>query len=236
MICRPWWKHLGYYREKNLEGCEILVKICNKCERSLDLSDYYKDKTKKDGLSTCCKDCRKQWKRDNKEKIASYNREYGQEHKEEAKIRKRKNRNNRVEHYRQLHRNWVARNPEKNKENKRKDYEKFKNAYIQRARLRRVLMESLRADLTYEQWVNTLFYFGQKCAYCGKDGEMHQEHIIPVSKSGEYTKDNIIPACPKCNLSKNNKDLEEWYPVQSFYCPDRLQFIQNFVNEFANQR
>jgi hypothetical protein len=33
------------------------MKICGKCKQNLDVSDFYKDKTKKDGLSWDCKDC-----------------------------------------------------------------------------------------------------------------------------------------------------------------------------------
>lgn len=70
--------------------------------------------------------------------------------------------------------------------------------------------------MTQEQWIDTLKYFDNSCAYCGMSNEdhiiifnenLHQEHIIAVTKGGSYTKSNIIPACRRCNSSKGNKSL-----------------------------
>lgn len=46
------------------------------------------------------------------------------------------------------------------------------------------------------------------CRYCGiKLGkeEWHLDHIVPVSKGGKHTKDNVCVSCPSCNLGKGNK-------------------------------
>jgi len=50
------------------------------------------------------------------------------------------------------------------------------------------------------------------CAYCGTDNDnFHWEHIIPKSRGGPDTIDNMVLACPGCNLSKGAKDPFEWY-------------------------
>jgi 5-methylcytosine-specific restriction endonuclease McrA len=52
---------------------------------------------------------------------------------------------------------------------------------------------------------------GRKCAYCGgTSGPFHLDHIIPWSRGGENTSDNLNVACARCNWSKGNKTLEEW--------------------------
>jgi 5-methylcytosine-specific restriction endonuclease McrA len=44
------------------------------------------------------------------------------------------------------------------------------------------------------------------CHICWKriDGATcHIDHIVPLSKGGTHTRDNIAPACPECNLRKS---------------------------------
>lgn len=45
------------------------MKTCFKCKRQLDFSCYNKSSGRKDGLNPYCKDCCKQYRTDNKEKI-----------------------------------------------------------------------------------------------------------------------------------------------------------------------
>ena len=40
------------------------------------------------------------------------------------------------------------------------------------------------------------------------DYELH--HTIPLSKGGEHLIDNIVLACPHCNMSKHDKDPLEY--------------------------
>lgn len=51
-----------------------------------------------------------------------------------------------------------------------------------------------------------------KCFYCKKKvhDKYHVDHVVPLSKGGEDSLDNLVIACPKCNLSKSNSLLEEW--------------------------
>ena|SRR2546427_1446333 len=61
-----------------------------------------------------------------------------------------------------------------------------------------------------------------KCAYCDCLGDLHWEHIIPKSKGGPDSIDNMVQACPKCNLSKSDKDLYELYGEERKYEIPRL--------------
>jgi hypothetical protein len=52
-----------------------------------------------------------------------------------------------------------------------------------------------------------------RCVYCGSDGEgkpLHCDHIIPRSRGGKSTLENLACACYRCNCSKNGKPLDEW--------------------------
>lgn len=49
------------------------------------------------------------------------------------------------------------------------------------------------------------------CAYCKVFTESpHCDHVLPVSRGGESTMDNLVTACAKCNLTKSDKTPEEW--------------------------
>jgi 5-methylcytosine-specific restriction endonuclease McrA len=94
---------------------------------------------------------------------------------------------------------------------------------------RKEAMLKLPYTLTEEQWEEIKNYFDNRCAYCGKEKPLQQEHFIPVSKGGEYTHNNIIPACGDCNFKKLNHDFFEWYPKQKSYSELRERKILNYL-------
>ena len=46
---------------------------------------------------------------------------------------------------------------------------------------------------------------GGKCVYCGSTENLQLDHIIPFSKGGATTVENLQLLCQKCNLQKSNK-------------------------------
>lgn len=52
---------------------------------------------------------------------------------------------------------------------------------------------------------------GYRCGYCGNaDGPFHLDHIVPHSVGGELCEENLITACPRCNLAKGARTPEQW--------------------------
>jgi len=54
---------------------------------------------------------------------------------------------------------------------------------------------------------------GIHCVYCDDDltdSEIHMDHVIPESKGGETTYNNLQVTCRKCNLAKGTLSEEEF--------------------------
>ncbi|HBB30616.1 MAG TPA: HNH endonuclease [Cyanobacteria bacterium UBA9273] len=47
------------------------------------------------------------------------------------------------------------------------------------------------------------------CQYCGSTKQLTLDHVIPRSKGGTHTWDNVITACEKCNSCKGDRTPEQ---------------------------
>ena len=78
----------GVLRNYDSNGNLISLE-CSKCHEVKVVSEFSKNKSKKDGVDTICKDCRKQYQseyyKQNKDKIAEYKSEYYKQNKDKKK-------------------------------------------------------------------------------------------------------------------------------------------------------
>ena len=45
-----------------------------------------------------------------------------------------------------------------------------------------------------------------RCRYCGESGvPLHCDHVVPFSKGGSSTADNLVASCGPCNSAKGNR-------------------------------
>lgn len=71
-------------------------------------------------------------------------------------------------------------------------------------------MARVEHDLTDDQWA-ALTVAWQGCAYCdATDGPFQRDCVLPISRGGRYTLDNVVPACRSCNASKCNFEVTSW--------------------------
>jgi len=71
------------------------------------------------------------------------------------------------------------------------------------------------APLTRESWERRRGQIKRRdravCRYCGNYVPVgHVDHIIPLSRGGTDDPNNLVWACPTCNLSKGNQTWQEW--------------------------
>ena len=189
-----------------------MTRICKVCKQELPATSeyFYTHKSYKLGLRLICKTCQrtqcKDYRKNNVDKIRAYKKKYYQG--------KQHNSNEYTVRYR------------------RDNAEKFQR-YAQKHEARKRM---LPMDYTAKQWEETKTYFNNKCAYCGEEKILTQEHVVPLSKGGEYTVNNIIPACGNCNSSKKNQDFFKWYQRYKHYSKRREQKILKYLNYKNNMQ
>jgi len=189
-------------------------------------------------------ECSKQYQQENKERIAERTKHYYQENKEYIAERRKQ--------YRQENKGYIAEQKKQHQQNNKESITEYSKQYRQdnKERLseyrkqycqenpekcaihkqrRRARKRQLDSTLTPEQWENIKENFNHKCAYCGKEDKLAQEHFLPLSKGGEYTHNNIVPACKSCNSSKGNKLFHEWYPSYEHYNKAREKHLLQYL-------
>lgn len=211
---------------KECEGYKFKLKakegyhICSSCNKEFPKNNeyFYIRKDNKIGFETVCKECRYKQKKQNphknknrisiqrKEYIKKYMKKYMKEH---------------AEYYREMNRRY-----------KKKHRDKC-NTICQRYRNKK---RQLPSTLTVKQWRQIKQHFNNRCSYCGKELPLTQDHFIPLSKGGEYSKNNIIPSCKSCNSSKNNKDFFEWYLKYRYYSKKREKYILEYLGYRNDQQ
>lgn len=103
-----------------------------------------------------------------------------------------------------------------------------RRARAARRRARRVA--SSGSDLTQAQWFRILEAWG-RCAYCGaEEPALQKDCVLPISRGGRYTVDNVVPACRSCNASKCNAEVTSWMRRRRL---DEPLFLRRWV-EIAN--
>ncbi len=115
--------------------------------------------------------------------------------------RKRENRrrwraNNRERHREQTNkacRKWNKNNPDK------------KRAYRHRYR---VSIKLSIGSFTALEWVSLCNSYHNRCLCCRKRKKLTADHVIPVSKGGSSSINNIQPLCQSCNSKKGTKSTD----------------------------
>jgi 5-methylcytosine-specific restriction endonuclease McrA len=105
-------------------------------------------------------------------------------------------------HRRETHKAWMKKHPE------------FRAAYGVRRRAMKV-----QADVGDKRVIPLIKAWRKKpsfvCYYCKirfPRKKLHIDHIIPLSKDGKHTVENLCKSCESCNCSKHDHLLEDVFP------------------------
>ncbi len=75
------------------------------------------------------------------------------------------------------------------------------------------------------------------CIYCDKVAATRWDHLYPVSKGGDSGPGNLVPACGRCDDSKQDRTIEEWSASKSKHrpSPDRVLLINQRIEEYLSE-
>ncbi len=174
-----------------------MIKFCKKCNQNLPIENFSKDSSTKDGYNFYCKSC----------KLTA------------AKSWKLKN----LDRYRESERQWSKLNRKK----RTASYKKWRISNIEKARS--INAKSNRKRRAAKFGSNSNFYttqsvielYGSFCHLCnskinleasriigvpGWEYSLHIDHLVPLSKNGSDSLENVRPSHAICNLKKGSKE------------------------------
>jgi 5-methylcytosine-specific restriction endonuclease McrA len=156
----------------------------------------------------------RKWSKDNPERKHRYDRDWQRANPDKVRI---------------INRKWRQANPDKIR--------------IKQGR-RRTRLIGLPNTFTNDDWARALEYFHGVCAYCQQPPNLfdvnrvlHVDHFIPLADPScpGTIPTNMIPACQKCNLSKQHQSPIEWLTV-TFGKRKAKNILKRIEDYFASLR
>jgi hypothetical protein len=179
-------------------------KICTKCKENKPLSDYYRNINHKDDKQSACKSCCKKYDKTEKRKLTRAKANAKYEKTEKGKLTKVK--------YAKSDKGKIT------STRKRKKYYKTDKGKALKARTdhnRRINISNSTNTLTVNEFNCILFLQNYQCANpnCEHDRffdiiEPQKDHIYPVSKGGNFTKDTVQALCKSCDSKKGAQYID----------------------------
>ena len=149
----------------------------------------------------------RRWRDANKEHVAKTVKAYQQSHKSQVNA---------------TNKQWQLRNRKEHLKSHRKAqrdyYSKHREYYRTKAKERRALRR--KAVVNLAGILNFMERVKEKslsiCYYCeGKvhSDKIHFDHIVPLSKGGAHSVENLCVSCADCNQSKYDKPIQAWVRI-----------------------
>lgn len=196
-----------YYISQNnfglLDPINFGYKKCTKCNELKSFDKFNTDISKKNNLSSSCKQCHHKQQKENyiknKTKHTIANKIYREKNKEKIKERgniyRLKNKKTKSEYDKKYIKSDTGKLVKSNSNHKRRQKEKENPEY---------------EKLTIEQIEKILKDQNNTCPVCGRKFtdklKPTKDHIHPIDKGGIHVSWNIQFLCQSCNSSKSNKE------------------------------
>jgi 5-methylcytosine-specific restriction endonuclease McrA len=207
------WKRIDLFSvdNRNSSGRQSRCKRCQSLWVT-DHKDYLKEYDRRRYINSPEKFIAKtrNWRVNNPNKYKDQNKNYYLKNKEKVAEYSRKRYLDNREYFLAKQREWVERNKEwvsKYKKNWASRNKESTRVSSQKCRARR--LEAMGNDIiTLEEWLRVLDFYGHRCLCCGNDENISMDHIVPLSRGGKHSIDNVQPLCKSCNSKKSTKTTD----------------------------
>lgn len=80
---------------------------------------------------------------------------------------------------------------------------------------------------------NVLRRDGHRCQYCGATDRLTLDHVLPRSRGGPDTWENLVAACVPCNNRKGNKTPDEagMALARPPFRPSHVMYMRDFLGQ-----
>lgn len=196
---------------KLLRNTRMTTRRCKTCQKDLDatLENFQPSKTLPSGLDIYCRECRKsyarRWYEANREKEIQRSSKWNRENPDKVASNMRKCRERRPDHYKEYQKQYRKENPAL-----------YAASDCKKRSIRRSAIDKTKHKLTTRELASLKKQAKGICYYCGKKSKLTLDHIIPLSRGGTHSRDNVLFACNSCNCSKGAKDPNIFAQTKGF--------------------
>ena len=116
-----------------------------------------------------------------------------------------------MEHYREIGRKSRDKHAEERNTYQREYGKENRDKLTLFTNLRRARKLAAEGSHTDEEWQALKAFYDYKCLCCRKhepEIRLTRDHVIPLTKGGTDSIDNVQPLCARCNSKKNNKHID----------------------------
>lgn len=189
------------------------MKTCKRCGLDKPLDSFTVDIRYKDGRYPWCAECRRAWRQSRKDRQRELHANWREQNRDHVNAESLAYYHEHKDKWRKQERKQWHSNPayrERKNRNKLRIY--YENPTHRARHLatvkinthkRRAIVRGLGAHFTPQEWRDLCAHYGNHCLKCGAVGSLVPDHVVPLSRGGSNTIDNIQPLCSDCNARKH---------------------------------
>lgn len=206
------------------------MKRCTKCGIEQNLDQFYPRSDRPGKFRAHCKTCLSEkaahYYQENKDEINVHIAKYRSANGERLKQAAKRYQLAHKDKYYQNLRRWEDNNRERSNAKRRRYYRnhseleryrrrKFGKLHPEKSQEYHGLRRARKQNNPHERLSYKKIWKRDKgiCYLCGQSveqGDVHFDHVVPLSRGGSHTMDNVRVTHKTCNLRKNNKTVEEY--------------------------